>query len=167
MRPKESSEHISGHLRTLSFVFQCHTVIRPDTEMATSVRPWGQREIITASRAVALLLYCHHCLVVQLCPILLWLHGLCSPPGSLSMGFPWREYWSRLPFSSSDDLHHSGIEPAPPAFVGGFFTTWEARGCFIRLALFCWHNVKQAKESSQMDNQQIDVTSPSILANMY
>ena len=83
------------------------------------------------------------------------------------MGFSRREYWNRLPFSSSDDLPHPGIEPVTPAGVDGFFTTWEALGCFIRLALFCGHGMKQAKESSQMDNQQIDVTSPRILANMY
>ena len=49
-------------------------------------------------------------------------HGLklASP-----MGFPRREYWSRLPFPTSGDLTDPGIEPlspASPALTGGFFT---------------------------------------------
>ena len=35
----------------------------------------------------------------------------CSPPGSLSMGFPWQEYWSGLPFPPPGDLPDPGIEP--------------------------------------------------------
>ena len=38
----------------------------------------------------------------------------------LSMGFPWQEYWSGLPFPSSGDLPDPGMEPA---LVGRFFTT--------------------------------------------
>ena len=41
----------------------------------------------------------------------------------LSMGFPLRECWSRLPFPTPGDLSHSGIEPASPALASGFFTT--------------------------------------------
>ena len=33
----------------------------------------------------------------------------------LSMGFSKQEYWSKLPFPSSGDLPHPGIEPRPPA----------------------------------------------------
>ena len=33
---------------------------------------------------------------------------------SLSMGFPRREYWSRLPFPSPRDLPDPGIEPTSP-----------------------------------------------------
>ena len=33
----------------------------------------------------------------------------------LSMRFSWQEYWSGLPFPSSADLSHSGIEPGSPA----------------------------------------------------
>ena len=40
----------------------------------------------------------------------------------LSMGFPKQEYWSRLPSPLPGDLPNSGIEPAPPALAGGFFT---------------------------------------------
>ena len=38
-------------------------------------------------------------------------------------GFPRQEYWSGLPFPSSGDLLHPGIEPVSPALAGGFFTT--------------------------------------------
>ena len=41
----------------------------------------------------------------------------------LSMGFFGQEYWSGLPFPSPGDLPDPGIEPASPAFTGGFFTT--------------------------------------------
>ena len=34
---------------------------------------------------------------------------------SLSMGFPRREYWSGLSFSSPRDLPNPGIEPVSPA----------------------------------------------------
>ena len=37
------------------------------------------------------------------------------PPGSLSMGFPRQEYWSRLPFPSPGDFPDPGIEPRFPA----------------------------------------------------
>ena len=50
----------------------------------------------------------------------------CSPPGSSSMGFPRREYWSGLPFPSPGDLLHPGIKPASLAclaLAGRFFTT--------------------------------------------
>jgi len=46
------------------------------------------------------------------------------------MGFPRQEYWSGLPFPSSGDLPHKGIEPTPLmslALAGGLFTTWEAQ----------------------------------------
>jgi len=39
------------------------------------------------------------------------------------MGFSRQEYWSGLPFASPGDLPDPGIEPAPPALAGGFFTT--------------------------------------------
>ena len=62
----------------------------------------------------------------------------CGPPGSSSLGFPREEYWCGLPFPSSGDLPHAGIEPGSPelqadslltklpgkpVFVGKFFTT--------------------------------------------
>ena len=55
---------------------------------------------------------------------------------SLSMGFPRQEYWSGLPFLSTD-LPDPRIEFASlmsPALAGGFFTTsaiWEAWGSAI------------------------------------
>ena len=48
----------------------------------------------------------------------------------LSIGFSRQEYWSGLPFPSSGDLPHPGIElasPASPALAGGFFTTDATR----------------------------------------
>ena len=45
----------------------------------------------------------------------------CSPPGSLSMGFPRQEYWSGLPFPSPGDLPDPGIEPGSPAFRQTFY----------------------------------------------
>ena len=45
-----------------------------------------------------------------------------SPTRALSMGFPWQEYWSGLPFPSPGDLPGLGIEHASPAMAGGFFT---------------------------------------------
>ena len=50
---------------------------------------------------------------------------------SLSMGFSRKEYWSRLPFPTREDLPGPGIKPASlesPALAGRFFTasaTWE------------------------------------------
>ena len=32
----------------------------------------------------------------------------------LSMGFPWEEYWSGLPFPSLEDLPDPGIKPTSP-----------------------------------------------------
>ena len=45
----------------------------------------------------------------------------CQAPAS--MGFPRKQYWSGLPFSSSGGLSYQGIEPASPALVDGFSTT--------------------------------------------
>ena len=50
----------------------------------------------------------------------------------LSMGFPRQEYWSRLPFPTTGDLHNPGTEPVSlesHALAGRFFTTnttWKA-----------------------------------------
>jgi len=46
-----------------------------------------------------------------------------SPQGSSSMGFPWKEYWSGLPFPSPGELPDPGIEPVSLALAGGFFAT--------------------------------------------
>ena len=56
----------------------------------------------------------------------------------LSMGFPWQEYWSGLPFPSPGDLPDPGIEPQSPALAGRFFTTsatWEAL-CMVTGCIF-------------------------------
>ena len=41
----------------------------------------------------------------------------------LSMGFPWQEYWSELPFPVPGDLPDSGVELVAPVLEGRFFTT--------------------------------------------
>ena len=53
-------------------------------------------------------------LVAKSCPTLAipWIVA-CQAP--LSMGFSTLEYWSGLPFPSSDDLPYPGIEPGSPA----------------------------------------------------
>ena len=45
----------------------------------------------------------------------------CQAP--LIVGVPRQEYWNRLPFPSPGYLPDPGIERAPPALAGGFFTT--------------------------------------------
>ena len=40
----------------------------------------------------------------------------------LSMEFPRQEYWSGLLFPAPEDLLDRGLEPAPPALAGRFFT---------------------------------------------
>ena len=49
--------------------------------------------------------------------------GYIAHQAPLSMGFPRQEYWTGLPFPSPGDLPDPGIEPAPPALAGRFFTT--------------------------------------------
>ena len=62
------------------------------------------------------------------------------------MGFSRQEYWSGLPFPSSD-LPHLGIEPAvlmSPAFTGGVFTTSATSEAFFLLVshnYFQWKNL--------------------------
>ena len=41
--------------------------------------------------------------------------------GKGEVGFSRQEYWSGWPFPSPGSLPDPGIEPASPAFVGGFF----------------------------------------------
>ena len=44
----------------------------------------------------------------------------CQAP--LSTGFPKKEYWSGLLFSSAEDLHNPGMKPTSPALADRFFT---------------------------------------------
>ena len=59
-----------------------------------------------------------HCVVWSLSRVWLslWPHGL---PGSPSMGFPRREYWSGVPFPSPGDFPDPRLEPASPALHAG------------------------------------------------
>ena len=60
---------------------------------------------------------------------------LCDPwpvahQASLPVEFSRQEYWSRLPFPSSEDLPDPGMEPASlvsSALAGEFFTSWATR----------------------------------------
>ena len=47
-----------------------------------------------------------------------------APP---SKEFSKPEYWSGLPFPSSEDLPHPGIEPGSPALQADAFTIWAMR----------------------------------------
>ena len=47
----------------------------------------------------------------------------CGLTGSSVMGFSGQKSWSVLPFPLPGDLPDPGIELAPPALAGGFFTT--------------------------------------------
>ena len=49
-----------------------------------------------------------------------WTAAHQAPP---SMRFSRQGYWSGVPFPSPGDLPNPGIEPAPPALAGRFFTT--------------------------------------------
>ena len=40
--------------------------------------------------------------------------GIVAHQALLSVGFPWQEYWSGLPFPSPGDLLDPGIEPVTP-----------------------------------------------------
>ena len=44
-----------------------------------------------------------------------------------SMGFSRQEYWSRLPFSSPEDLPHPGMESRISHIVGRRFTVWATK----------------------------------------
>ena len=79
--------------------------------------------VCTRARASA---YTH----AQSCPTLCDIMN-CSLLGSSSMGFPRQECWSGLPFPTSGDLPHPGIEPAFPALAGGFFTTEPPENRFL------------------------------------
>ena len=54
-------------------------------------------------------------LVTQLCPTLLWPHGLQPAKAHLCIEFTRQEYWSGLPFPSAGNLPDPGIEPESPA----------------------------------------------------
>ena len=79
------------------------------------------------------------CLVAQSCPILCNLID-CSPPGSLSMGFPRQEYWRGLPFSSPGYLPDPESEPRSPILQADSLQS-EPPGkpdCIRRRGLFEW-----------------------------
>ena len=73
---------------------------------------------------------CESCgLVSMSCLILFATPWTVACQAALSMGFPWQEYWSGLPFPSPEDLSDPGIKLTSPAWAGGFSTTREAREC--------------------------------------
>ena len=56
----------------------------------------------------------------------------CSPPVSSILGIFQAGYWGELPFPTSGDLLYPGIELAPPALAGGFFTTESPGKLYFR-----------------------------------
>ena len=65
--------------------------------------------------------------VTQLCPTLCESTD-CSPPRRLLMEFSRQEYWSELPFPSSEDRPNPGTEPRSPALQAvSFFTVWATK----------------------------------------
>ena len=54
-----------------------------------------------------------------------WTVALQAP---LSMGFPRQEYWTGLPFLSTEGLPDPGIEPVSPALAGRFFLPLSHQG---------------------------------------
>ena len=64
----------------------------------------------------------------------------CSPPGSLPMGLPREEYWSRLPWPPPGHLPNPGIEPSSLALHvnslplnqwGSPLTSYFMSNCFV------------------------------------
>ena len=60
--------------------------------------------------------------VKSLCPTLA-IPRTVAHQAPLSMGFSRQEYWSGLPFPSSGDLSHPGIEPGSPALQADSLST--------------------------------------------
>ena len=67
------------------------------------------------------------------------------------MGFPRREYWSGLPFPTLGDLLDPEIQPASPAFAGGFCTMEPPRKFFIRFSLQRKYSLKCSNVYSVCD----------------
>ena len=74
-----------------------------------------------------------------------------APQAPLSMGFPRQEYWSGLPFPTLGDLLDPGIQPASPAFTGGFCTMEPPRKFFIRFSLQRIYSMKCSNVYSVCD----------------
>ena len=55
------------------------------------------------------------CLAAKLCQILFATPQTVTHQALLSMGFPRKGYWSKLPSPSPGDLPNPGIEPTSPA----------------------------------------------------
>ena len=55
------------------------------------------------------------------------------------MGFPRKEYWSRFPFPSPEDLPHPGTEFASSALAGRLFTTEPRDKPYFLLVIFKWN----------------------------
>ena len=48
------------------------------------------------------------------------------------MGFSWQEYWSGLPFRSSEDLPNPGIKLRSPVWKADSFTVWVTKEVHIQ-----------------------------------
>ena len=62
-------------------------------------------------------------LVAKCCLTLLQPHGLYPARFLCTLDFPGKNARMGYPYPSPGDLPNPGIEPAPPALAGGFFTT--------------------------------------------
>ena len=87
--------------------------------------------------------YLYICVCVCICSVMSdsatsWTAAHEAP---VSMGFPRQEYWSGLPFPTSGELPHPGIEPESLAsleLAGGFFTTAPpGKPIYIYTFFFC------------------------------
>ena len=62
------------------------------------------------------------------------------------MGFSRQEYWSGLPFPSSEDLSDSGVKPGSPVLQADSFTVWVvASKKFLRMGMSLHENLTQMK----------------------
>ena len=73
----------------------------------------------------------------QSCPAL-WDSTDCSPPGTLSVGFPRQESWSELPFPSPENLPDPGIKAGSPALAGRFFPAESPRKPVLHSSIWKW-----------------------------
>ena len=91
------------------------------------------------NKAITMSLYtccsCFRCSVTKSCPTL-WDRMDYSPPGSSVHGISQQEYWSGVPFPSSEALSNPGIEPKSPALQADYLPT-EPPGKSVCLLKCC------------------------------
>ena len=101
--------------------------------------PWSRRQDPTA-------FICCGCVLSHFSPI--WLFAILwtvTQQAPLSMGFFRQEYWSGLPCPPPGDLPDSGIKPASPTLVDGFFTTTPLGRPFLMIFAINFHHIWETK----------------------